>query len=583
MKRRMYLYYECNIANLVFSISGLLARRCEIAKLQCELTETNNLRNSLRSRIESIEASFSKEPKSLAELLPLLLKTNVGNNYDNAEITDQTSNRLSSGSSTSKAKLNTLFKSMKKHIATKISDRHERGSSFDSSERPRSESLDIRSSTKGSEDSFGDCISVDEAPFWHSQVRDLPYFHGVLPRNEIIRIFSENGNVDGHFLIRESTLESTREKILILSVFWEQTRHFRMASQNQHVTSWSLTGPRDFSTIADMISYYIENGEHISDNAPVKLIKPINRSSGFLQNEWISINSNDLLGQGAYGSVYVGIFFPPNQSEPIEVAVKKMKSQFSIMSKEGKSSFYNEARQMQNLKHPNIVRLIGVAASREPMMLIMELCKGGSLLGHLRKQGDKLSLCDLYCFAAHCANGMNYLSKMHVIHRDLAARNCLLTFDNVLKISDFGLARSILSDTDEAIYQPLTPIKIPVRWTAPETFLNAIYTSASDVWSYGIVLWEIFSAGTMPWPECQTNDRVRDVVQSGVKHQKPEKMPQSFYDMVMSKCFIFEPEERINFQSLQILTEGFHNTGGDNLNAIPPPVKPRRPPPPKKH
>ncbi|XP_053316144.1 proto-oncogene tyrosine-protein kinase ROS [Spea bombifrons] len=264
------------------------------------------------------------------------------------------------------------------------------------------------------------------------------------------------------------------------------------------------------------------------------------------------------LGSGAFGEVYEGtaadILGP--ETGTTRVAVKTLKSDATDHEK---SEFLKEAHLMSQFDHPNILKLLGVCLFNEPQYIILELMDGGDLLSYLRDarantflQKPLLSTLDLLDIALNICNGGAYLEKMHFVHRDLAARNCLVSVkgynspDRIVKIGDFGLARDIYSND---YYKKKGEGFLPVRWMAPESLIDGIFTSRSDVWSYGIVLWEVFSFGQQPYPG-YSNLEVLHHVRSGQRMEAPVNCSDDLWDLIL-KCWAQHPKERPSFSYLR--------------------------------
>uniref|UniRef100_A0A8D0G8B7 Tyrosine-protein kinase receptor n=1 Tax=Sphenodon punctatus TaxID=8508 RepID=A0A8D0G8B7_SPHPU len=258
------------------------------------------------------------------------------------------------------------------------------------------------------------------------------------------------------------------------------------------------------------------------------------------------------LGHGAFGEVYegtvVGIARDPN---PLQVAIKTLPE---ICSEQDEMDFLMEALIISKFSHQNIVRCIGVSLQSLPRFILLELMTGGDMKSFLRQnrprmnQPSTLTMQDLLNIARDIACGCKYLEENHFIHRDIAARNCLLTCSGpgrVAKIGDFGMARDIYR---ASYYRKGGRAMLPVKWMPPEAFLEGIFTSKTDTWSFGVLLWEIFSLGYMPYP-CKTNQEVLEFVTSGGRMDPPKKCPGPVY-RIMTQCWQHSPEYRPNFSTI---------------------------------
>ena len=193
----------------------------------------------------------------------------------------------------------------------------------------------------------------------------------------------------------------------------------------------------------------------------------------------------DRLGAGQFGEVYKGTW-----NGKIPVAIKSLKQ--GSMKKE---SFLEEATIMKRLKHKNLITLYAVVSKTEPILIVTELMAKGSLLDYLRNEGRSLVLKTLVYINSQVAQGMAFLEARNFIHRDLAARNVLVSENDVVKIADFGLSRCI----DDGIYVAHVGAKFPIKWTAPEACNFNQFTTKSDVWSFGILMYEVVTYGRMPY------------------------------------------------------------------------------------
>lgn len=261
--------------------------------------------------------------------------------------------------------------------------------------------------------------------------------------------------------------------------------------------------------------------------------------------EFIPMNELTLgamIGEGEFGSVLRATYTPHDQP-PQTVAVKTLHVQHTDTNKK---EFLSEAKVMMSLRHHCIVNLIGVSLG-PPLAMVQELVPLGSLLEYLLRHPESISPgYELRLWACQVAAGMRYLEKRRFVHRDLAARNILLANRHQAKISDFGLSRAL--STDSSYYRASRGGKWPIKWYAPESYNYGTFSHASDVWSYGVTLWEMFSFGQQPYGDMKGIDAIQ-LVESGKRLERPEDCPDEIYQ-VMLDCWTYSPEHRPTFSHL---------------------------------
>ncbi|XP_071197360.1 ephrin type-A receptor 3-like isoform X1 [Salvelinus alpinus] len=267
-----------------------------------------------------------------------------------------------------------------------------------------------------------------------------------------------------------------------------------------------------------------------------------------------------VVGAGEFGEVCSGRLRLPSKKE-ICVAIKTLKAGYTDKQRR---DFLSEASIMGQFDHPNIIRLEGVVTKSKPVMIVTEYMENGSLDSFLKKHDAQFTGIQLVGMLRGIASGMRYLSDMGYVHRDLAARNILVNSNLVCKVSDFGLSR-VLEDDPEAAYTTRGG-KIPIRWTAPEAISYRKFTSASDAWSYGIVLWEVMSYGERPYWEMSNQDVIK-AVDEGYRLPPPMDCPAALYQLMLD-CWQKERNNRPKFEQIvSILDKLIRNPGSLKITA----------------
>ncbi|KAI3372797.1 hypothetical protein L3Q82_023258 [Scortum barcoo] len=267
------------------------------------------------------------------------------------------------------------------------------------------------------------------------------------------------------------------------------------------------------------------------------------------------------LGEGAFGKVFLAECYnlSPDQ-EKILVAVKisfyQKHSTLKEASENARKDFHREAELLTNLQHEHIVTFYGVCVESDPLIMVFEYMKHGDLnKAHgpdavLMAEGQttrpvELTQSQMLHIAQQIASGMVYLASQHFVHRDLATRNCLVGENLLVKIGDFGMSRDVYS-TD--YYRVGGHTMLPIRWMPPESIMYRKFTTESDVWSLGVVLWEIFTYGKQPWYQLSNNEVIECITQGRVL-QRPRTCPKEVYDLMLG-CWQREPHMRLNIKEI---------------------------------
>uniref|UniRef100_A0A8D2ZY70 Focal adhesion kinase 1 n=1 Tax=Scophthalmus maximus TaxID=52904 RepID=A0A8D2ZY70_SCOMX len=246
------------------------------------------------------------------------------------------------------------------------------------------------------------------------------------------------------------------------------------------------------------------------------------------------------IGEGQFGDVHQGVYNSPDKPA-LPVAIKTCKNCTSDSVRE---KFLQEALTMRQFDHPHIVKLIGVI-TENPVWIIMELCTLGELRSFLQVRKYSLDLASLILFAYQLSTALAYLESKRFVHRDIAARNVLVSSVDCVMLGDFGLSRYM----EDSSYYKASKGKLPIKWMAPESINFRRFTSASDVWMFGVCMWEILMYGIKPFQGVKNND-VIGRIENGERLAMPPQCPPTLYSL-MTKCWSYDPSKRPRFTELK--------------------------------
>ncbi|XP_050971232.1 NT-3 growth factor receptor isoform X1 [Labeo rohita] len=319
------------------------------------------------------------------------------------------------------------------------------------------------------------------------------------------------------------------------------------------VTPCSLDAGPDAVVIGMSRIPVIENPQYFRHghncNKPTTYVQHIKRRDIVLKRE---------LGEGAFGKVFLAECYnlSPTKDKML-VAVKTLKDPTLTARKD----FQREAELLTNLQHEHIVKFYGVCVDGDPLIMVFEYMKHGDLNKFLRAHGPdamilvdgqpmqsngELGLSQMLHIATQIAAGMVYLSSQHFVHRDLATRNCLVGNGLLVKIGDFGMSRDIYSSD---YYRVGGHTMLPIRWMPPESIMYRKFSTESDVWSFGVIMWEIFTYGKQPWFQLSNNEVIECITQGRVL-DRPRLCPKEVYDLMLG-CWQREPQQRLNIKDIQ--------------------------------
>ncbi|CAL1271528.1 unnamed protein product [Larinioides sclopetarius] len=370
------------------------------------------------------------------------------------------------------------------------------------------------------------------------------WFFGNTNRADAERLLLQPENEPGSFLVRHShaqgsyalsikDIDPKTNEILI--------RHYKIRTLDRG--GFFISPRNQFDTLKDLVEYYSNTDAlcRILEQPCLRphpaILDPLPNSRDEYEVPFESLEFFQTLGKGNFGEVFYGLW-----NGTVEVAIKRLISN-GVQTDE----FRREVAVMKAICHPKIVRLYAICTEREPFCIVMEYMCNGNLQHYLKTDlGKRLQLPSLVRICSQIADGMMYLEANNMIHRDLAARNILVGDGGIVKLADFGLARIV----DEAIYVA-SGGKLPIRWAAPEAYTTGEFTIKSDVWSFGIALYEIFTHGGSPYSG-MTNSQVSQLV-TKQDYRMPKPSDPDCIDAVyeiMTMCWKKDPKDRPTFEFL---------------------------------
>ncbi|XP_031565299.1 tyrosine-protein kinase CSK-like [Actinia tenebrosa] len=371
----------------------------------------------------------------------------------------------------------------------------------------------------------------------------MPWFHGRIDREKAEELLKARR--DGLFLVRESC--NYKGDYTLSVCFGGKIEHYRVIFKDNKLT---VDEEEYFENLTKLVEHY----QNDADGLCTRLTQPLEKKGCFdfsvdsesFEKEGWAINRKDLtlmesIGKGEFGDVLLGEY------KGKKVAIKSLKD-----DDRAAQQFLAEASVMTSLHHPNLVQLLGVSLDGSPVYIVTEYCGKGSLIDYLRSRGRTvIGQKDLVGFGRDVAAGLEYLESKNLVHRDVAARNVLIDDNASAKLSDFGLAREANFNQEGG--------KFPIKWTAPEALKEQNFSTKSDVWSYGIFLWELFSFGRVPYPRVPLSDVVSKV-EKGYRMDIPDGCPQEVY-VIMKDCWNLAPSKRPSFgqivKRMELIHKGF--------------------------
>ncbi|KAG2464593.1 ZAP70 kinase, partial [Polypterus senegalus] len=411
----------------------------------------------------------------------------------------------------------------------------------------------------------------------------MPWYHGAISREEGERRLYAGMLPDGKFLIRDRREVGT---FALSMIYGKSMYHYQIILDK----SGKLSMPEGtkFDTVWQLVEYLKIKPDGLVHTLKEPCVNPnqsfaIDIPDGqrpmlpmdatvyespysdpeelkdkklFLKREQLMICEEEL-GSGNFGCVKKGVY--KMRRKQIDVAIKVLKSE---NEKGVKEEMMKEAEIMHQLDNPYIVRMIGICQA-ESLMLVMEMAKDGPLNKFLSSKKEEIPVENIVELMHQVSMGMLYLEQKNFVHRDLAARNVLLVHQHYAKISDFGLSKAL--GADDNYYKARSAGKWPLKWYAPECINFHKFSSKSDVWSFGVTMWEAFSYGQKPYKKMK-GPEVMQFIESGSRLDCPSVCPPEMYSL-MKACWTFKHEDRPGFVDVESCMRTYHYSISKKANA----------------
>ncbi|XGW30033.1 hypothetical protein V3C99_009224 [Haemonchus contortus] len=383
-----------------------------------------------------------------------------------------------------------------------------------------------------------------------AELENENWYHGALPLEDVICLIT----VRGDFLLRALEAEAGRPPVPCLTVRVDNhIKDFPIHTvQQMNRPFFTIDGVNKAPTAIAIVQKHFT--EKIPVGAEALLIRPIPKQAWELSKDKISMDSK--LGEGAFGEVWKGTLKQFSTTVQVAIKVTKVKEENKALMQE----MHKEARLMRQYKHLNIVAFYGMVIDNDRAMIVMEMVPGGGLDHYLKN--NSVSCADRCSYAFDVSLGLYYLHNKRCMHRDIACRNCLIDNQrNIVKISDFGLSKQ----ADKYKIQGFE--RVPVKWQAPEVVATRIYTRESDVYSYGILVWEIFNDAKQPFEEFSNKTVRRRLADPTFRPPLSPDIPHEIR-IIVNACWCALPEQRPVMKDVAWILKKYirHSIPGDAQN-----------------
>uniref|UniRef100_A0A0M3I561 Tyrosine-protein kinase n=1 Tax=Ascaris lumbricoides TaxID=6252 RepID=A0A0M3I561_ASCLU len=389
------------------------------------------------------------------------------------------------------------------------------------------------------------------------QVENYPFYHGFIPREELLYLLEKVGD----FLIRIA-LRKRQNPSLVLSIrtqrenIDESIRHIMIHHRRGEdgIERWLIHEKRLCATLSDLIDCYIAHGEPVNPELQIKtsiLLRGIRKQSWELDNDSVTVET--VIGHAPRAVISEGRILIDGTWRTVIIKAIEIPLSINEMdeTREQIKAAANEARILSNFEHTNIIKTYGIALLREPVLFVSEtIANAPTLYTTLRRRRGSISdveKVESMCLA--CARAVDYIHSRKCIHRCIGSRNVLYTADKLAKLCEFGLART------GGVYVLKKSQRVPLRWMAPESLAACTFTTKSDVFSFGIFLFEVFTEGKEPYKGL-SSVQVKRMVTCGSRMERPRKCPDEIFAL-MQKCWEQNPEERCTMSDAVAVIERY--------------------------